>query len=62
LDNGQKSDPATAHESNFVEFSMKDDSVLWEDNDGTKRISPGKSCASSRGNTGGASVIRNNWA
>ena len=32
------------------------------DNDEEKAKSPGKFCASSRGNTEGASVIRNDWA
>jgi len=37
---------------------------LWEsvDNDLTFKTSSGKTCASSRGKTGGASIIRNYWA
>eukprot|EP01025_Chloroclados_australasicus_P027757 TRINITY_DN2746_c0_g1_i5.p5 TRINITY_DN2746_c0_g1~~TRINITY_DN2746_c0_g1_i5.p5 ORF type:complete len:106 (+),score=5.01 TRINITY_DN2746_c0_g1_i5:407-724(+) len=33
-----------------------------DDNDGSRRRSPGQLRASSRGNTKGASVVRNHWA
>tara|TARA_B000000475_G_scaffold96841_1_gene78560 strand:- start:1392 stop:1559 length:168 start_codon:yes stop_codon:yes gene_type:complete len=40
----------------------KNGTPFFGDFDMNQRRSSGKFCASSRGKTGGASVIRNNWA